>query len=183
MKLLFVIVILGVTCQIACGQELVQKAHIVYNTTIKDSQGREHKGYIATMNDSTIFMSAQKFSMTFEKLDLTNFEKFGYSNIEKVSLQERKFRKSILIGAISGFIIGGIVTYYSTSDPAPKTLSNFQIISFTRTQSALAGAVFGAGVGCLLGAAVKGLTHKVFKIHGKRENLFEMKDKMISELY
>lgn len=183
MKILFILLILGFACQITHAQELDQKTHKVYCTTLKDVQGKEYKGYLATMNDSTIFMSSQKFSMTFEKLDLNNFQKYDCSNIEKVSLQERRFRKSVLIGAISGFLIGGIFTYYNTNDPAPKTLSNFQIVSFTRTQSAIAGAVIGAGVGCLLGAAIKGLTHRVFKIHGKRENLFEMKDAMIGELY
>jgi hypothetical protein len=185
MKLLFVISILGVSFQLASGQELVQKKHIVYNTIIKDLNGKEYKGYIATMNDSTIFMSAQKFSMTFEDLNLNNFQKYGYAEIDKVSLKTYgKMKRSLLIGGISGILVGSIVGYSSVSaNPKPTTGFEIDLIKVTQGQATLIGAVIGAGVGCLAGAIIGGISNKVFKIKGKKQHLFEMKDTMIGELY
>lgn len=185
MKLRFLILLLIAACRFSQAQELVQKRHIVYSTSIRDFQGKEHRGFIATMDDSTIFMSAQKFTMTFDDLNLSSFQKYGYANIDKVSMRVGgHMKRSVLIGGIGGILVGGIVGYSSMNSENPQT-TGFQVDLFkvTRTQATLIGAVVGAGVGCLVGAAIGGLSHKVFKIKGKKHNLFEMKDTMIGVLY
>ena len=185
MKLITLIVILGSTCQMVCAQELVQKKHIAYSTAIRDFQGKEHKGYIATMSDSAIFMSAQKFTMTFDELDLSKFQKYGYANIDKVKMRAAgTMKRSLLIGGIGGILVGSIIGYSSVSDNPPQNTGfDIPLFKVTRTQATLIGAVVGAGVGCLVGAIIGGVSNKVFKIKGKKQNLFEMKDTMIGVLY
>jgi hypothetical protein len=185
MKPICMILILVTVCLFTQAQELVQKKHIIYSTSIRDFQGKEHRGFIATMDDSTIFMSAQKFTMTFDDLDLSSFQKYGYANIDKVSMRAGgHMKRSVLIGGIGGILVGGIVGYSSMNGENPQPQSfEIELFKVTRTQATLIGAAVGAGVGCLIGAAIGGLSNKVFKIKGKKHNLFEMKDTMIGILY
>lgn len=163
------------------AQDLVQKKHIVYSTKIQDFSGHYHEGFIATMNDTAIFMSERKFAMTFENLDMSQLEKFSYTELNKVKLRPSgRIGRGALIGAVSGLLTGAIVGYCSTSATPPKT--SFLNPVITRGQATLIGAVVGAGVGSLIGMLC---AHpwQVFKIHGKKINLDDMRETMIRKLY
>ncbi len=75
------------TIQFLQAQELVQKKHIVFDTKILDARGHNYKGFIATIDDTAVYMSEKKFALTFENLDLTHLEKFGYGDISTISLR------------------------------------------------------------------------------------------------
>ena len=99
----YIFIALGLICQALPAQDLVQKKYIAYHTTITDVLGKSHKGFIATIDDTAIFISKTKFALTFENLDLSGIEKFGYARIAKVDLKSRaSVTQGVLIGGISG---------------------------------------------------------------------------------
>ena len=179
----YIFIAFNLICQALPAQDLIQKKYIAYNTTITDVLGKSHKGFIATIDDTAIFISKTKFALTFENLDLSGLEKFGYARIAKVDLKSRaSVTKGVLIGGISGILVGAIVGYSSVKRTGPNNLENLFEPVVTPLQGSLIGAAIGAGFGSLVGA-ILGHSKKVFKIKGKKDNLFEMKETMIKTLY
>ncbi len=180
-QIISLFIVLSLTCQLLQAQDLVQKKYVVYNTKIQDINGHLHEGFIATIDDTAVYMSERKFALTFEHLDLTQLQKFNYSDISKVKLRSSgKIGRGALIGATSGLLAGVIIGYSSVPGTPPKP--SFLNPVITRGQATLIGAVVGAGVGSLIGMLC---AHpwQIFKIHGKKVNLDNMRKTMISSLY
>jgi hypothetical protein len=178
-------ILLVPTGQILHAQELVQKKHIVYQTSIRDVHGNQHSGYIATMDDSTVIMSREKFALTFENLNLNDLQKFGYAEIVRVDLHSSAgVKKGMLIAGITGMIAGSIIGYSSVKRTGPNQFGDIGIgtPNVTPLQAALIGAAIGAGVGSLVGA-ICGHSHQVFRINGRKEKLADMREAMIRTLY
>jgi hypothetical protein len=164
------------------AQDLVQKKYIIYKTTITGLHGTNYKGFIATMDDTTVYMTKRKFALTFEYLSLKGLQKYDVSEIDRISMRSASSVKNgLLIGGIGGLLTGAIAGYVSTSNTNYK--QGFQIYLVTPAEASLIGAVVGAGAGCLIGAGIGALSHKVFKIKGKKENLMGMHEAMLSTLY
>jgi hypothetical protein len=164
------------------AQDLVQKKYIMYKTKVTDLQGLAHSGFIATIDDTAVYMTQRKFAMTFENLSLKGLQKYDVTGIDKISLRSTSSVKNgLLIGGIVGMLTGAITGYISTSNA--NTKQGFQIFVITPAEATLIGSVLGAGAGCLIGAGIGALSHKVFKIKGRKENLFDMREAMIRTLY
>jgi hypothetical protein len=183
-KIFFLLMTLGFTSQLQ-AQELVQKKYIVYETSMRDVAGQYHRGYIATLGDTTLFMSKKKFALTFENTDLKCFQKFGYTDIVRVDLRSSAgVKKGVLIGGITGMLAGAIVGYSSVKNTGPKQFGSVGIGSpnVTQLQGGLIGAAIGAGLGSLVGV-ICGHSHLKFKIHGRKDKFFDMRETMIRTLY
>jgi hypothetical protein len=99
-KIFYLLMTLGFAGQLQ-AKDLVQKKYIVYNTSMQDMAGQYHRGYIATLDDTTLFMPKKKFALTFENTDLSCFQKFGYTDIVRVDLRfSAGVKKGVLIGRI-----------------------------------------------------------------------------------
>jgi hypothetical protein len=155
----------------------VQIRYIVFKTTLVDMHNITLRGFAATMDDSTLFMSREKFALTFEKVDLDAFQKHNYNEIKQVRLQRKgSVGRGILLGSLGGFLVGALV---GAAQPVQQSF-----LSEVNTEGNVIGGAFtGAAVGCLVGAAIGALSHKVFTINGKRENLVKMQEAMIDRLY
>jgi hypothetical protein len=176
------LIVLCMTSRVLQAQELVQKKYIIYNTRIQDSTGHFHKGFIATIDDTAVFMSESKFALTFEHLDLTHLQKFGYADISTLSLRgSGKIGRGALIGGITGFLVGAIGGVISVQGTAPKGSIGYAPQP-TPGEAALIVGVAGAGLGSLIGM-ICARSWKTFKIHGKKTNLDNMRETMISRLY
>ena len=165
------------------AQDLVQKKFFVYNTKIRDVNHNNHEGFIATMDDTSVYLSNIKFALTFENLDLNHLEKFRYNDVSSIFLSCRKKRVTgALIGGVSGMLVGALIGYSSLKSTGPKTLGSLFDPTITGPQGALIGAAIGVGVGSVLGLILSNGRH-TYKIHGKKANLDEMRERMIRTLY
>jgi hypothetical protein len=176
-------ILLILTSQLLHAQDLVQKKHIVYKTTIRDIRGNQHSGYIATMDDTTVMMSREKFALTFENLNLNDLQKFGYADIVRIDLRSKAGVKTgVLIGGLTGMLAGAIIGYSSVKRTGPNHIGEIGVPIVTPAQAGLIGAAVGAGLGSLVGV-ILGHSHKVFKINSRKEKLADMRETMISTLY
>lgn len=164
------------------AQELVQKKYIVFSTRVQETSGHIHNGFIATMDDTAVFMTEKKFALTFEKLDLTHLEKFGYADISTISLRAGGVtRRGALIGGIVGFVTGALAGIVAVQGSAPKnSISLFPQPS--PAEAALIGGCVGGGLGSLIGMLCAH-PRKLFNIRGKKTNLDDMREAMIRRLY
>jgi hypothetical protein len=167
-------ILFNLTIQILQAQHTSKKKSIFFKTRVIDFQNVSHKGYIATLDDSTLFITPKKIAITFEKVNLNGFSKFNYSEIRKVNLHRTgRIVRGMILGGKIGLSAGLILGF---SHPAQSVLSNAQVVNGFLL------AFLGGGVGCLSGAAIGALSNKVFHINGRQDKLNEMEDKIISQL-
>jgi len=163
--------------QILHAQVSEQKKFIVFKTTVIDDNNVSHHGFLATMDDSTLYLSPQKFALTFEKISLKGFKGFNYNQISVVNLQRKgSTGRAMIIGGVTGLLVGAII-----GASQPVNAGGFNTIA--RPLDGIIGAAIGGGIGCLLGAAISTLSKKVFVIGQQKEKLNNMRKTMISRLY
>jgi hypothetical protein len=81
----------------------------------------KHKGYLVTVTDSAVFISPEKFALTFENLELKDRQKFVYPAIDKITLRPYLgFQKTIFKGAVGGLLLGVILGYYAENPNDPS---------------------------------------------------------------
>lgn len=166
------------TFQFALAQKKKQDENIVYNVTVWDSNGAKHKGFIVSITDSSIFISPEKFVLTFENLKMKNLQEFEYPNIDKITLRPYLgIQKNIFKGTVGGLLLGVILGYSIENPNNPYLYHSTQ----STIESMLIGGTIGAGAGLLIGAGVGVLKYKVFKIRRTKSNLTQMRDAMTQE--
>jgi hypothetical protein len=159
------------------AQELHQKHFVTFNTTLHNIHNEKFKGYIATMDDSTLYLSKTVFALTFEDIDLKKFEKFGYSEINKVYLlRKNSVGSGLWIGSIAGLVVGTI-----TGLSMEVRGQNFA--GLTQLSNGILGALLGAGIGCIVGAGIGALSGRNFSVKGNKDKFQKMKETMIDRLY
>jgi hypothetical protein len=176
---------LNLTCYGLQAQELVQKKYIEFDTKIHDLTGQKFKGYIATIDDTAVYLTQNEFALTFEKTDLTHMQKFGYRDISKLSIYANKVgKKGALIGGISGLVVGALIGYACTpkNPPTPHGIGYITYSGFTPGVGAVVGGSVGLVVGSILGR-ICAHPRSVFRIHGQKSNLDDMREAMIKRLY
>lgn len=181
-QIICLFVALCLTGYLLKAQELVQKKYIIYNTKIQNTTGHVYNGFIAAINDSTVFLSEKKFALTFENLDLAHLQKFGYGDISTISLRASgSVRRGALIGGITGFVVGALAGVMAVQTSGPKNSSGL-FPQPSPAEAALIGGFVVGGLGSLIGM-ICGHTHQVFQIHGKKAKLDDMREAMIRRLY
>jgi hypothetical protein len=157
------------------AQDSAQLRHLAFKVKLTNLHSVHYAGFLATMDDSTIYVSSQKLILSFTHLNLFNFQKFGYEELGKVQIQRKNSAgRGFMFGAIGSFVV--IETYVLI------TAGQQQIYNFNTGQRTLFFAIPGALLGGLIGMTIGALIHKTFVINGMQTNLRSMKAELIDIL-
>lgn len=142
-----------------------------YKVYVYQPHLRGVKGYLVTIEDSSIFISQNKMPLSFANVNLAYSEKFDYKSIQKIRLNKPKvLGSSILIGAVVGIIAGALIGYASGDDSGWFAL--------TAADKAFVGGLIGGGAGTLVGTIIGKASEKKFLINGDWKSLEEMKESL-----
>ena len=73
----------------------------IYKAYVYQPHLRAVRGYLVTIEDSSLYISQNKMPLSFANVNLAYSEKFDYKSIKKIRLSKPKVMgRSILIGAI-----------------------------------------------------------------------------------
>jgi hypothetical protein len=142
----------------ACGlsaQDVPEKTKI-YRTWISlNNEPYKIKGSLYQVNDSSILVSNSFIIQDYSQGRYETVE-LHLENIMKIKTRKKNsVGNGALVGAISGFVIGGLIGYAAGDDSCPS--GSWCIISFTAEEKAVMLGVplsiFGAGIGALIGSA------------------------------
>jgi len=141
---------------------------VFYMAYIYQPHRHSVKGYLVTINDSSLYISQNRMPLSFDNTNFSYFEKFDYSSIEKVKVRKPKVMgRSVITGAIIGIVTGAIIGFALGDDTG--------WFGFTAGEKAVVGGIIGGGVGSAVGAIVGNESAKKFLINGEWESLQEMK--------
>jgi hypothetical protein len=150
------------------GQEHTSNTY--YKVYIFKSERHPIKGYLVTIQDSSVFISSYKDKMALNFIDpnLSFTEKIDYKAIQKMKIFNPKvIGRCILIGALTGIVAGAILGYVGGSDNG--------LFGLSAGGNAFVGGIFGGTLGTAIGAiAGQGYT-KEYLIDGEWKNLENVK--------
>ena len=123
----------------------------IYKTWISlNNESRILKGALYEIKDSSIFVSS---SLSKQDYSTGNFQKskIYYNNIDIIKTrQKHSVGKRTCIGAIAGFVIGGMIGFLS-GDDNPDEVYFASTASQKAKEDAIILAIGGAGIGALCG--------------------------------
>jgi hypothetical protein len=178
MKQIISICIFFLAGQILHAQDTLPEKHLVFKATVIDTLNNRHKGFLATINDSVLYLTGTMRYLTFEATNLNSFQKYNYHEIDKVLILRRaSVGRGMAIGGVSGLIVGAVIGATRPVDQT-KFLWGYQEVG-----NGVVGALIGGAAGCLIGAAIGALSQKVFTIGGQKDKLKKMRETMTARLY
>ena len=175
---LFGFTLLLVSC---FAQEGRTPKRVTMKLSVMDSVRRVDFGYLAAMSDSGIVML--KTPVVFDhSIASSNMNIIPYQNLTEVSIKRKgSVGKGILIGGLSGMVLGGIIGYISYK---PTNCEGALIcFDFGPGTDAAAGASVGTLAGAAIGGIVGALAKKRFIIGGKKEKFQQMKTSVLEMTY
>jgi hypothetical protein len=141
----------------------------IYKTFIFRFHQSTVTGYLANINDSSVFVSAGKAPLNFDLPQADYLDKYAYRYIRKVVIRKSGIMgESIVLGAVIGIVVGALIGYASGDDTGWFALS--------ASDKALVGGVIGAGAGTVIGASIAKSSEKKFLINGEWKSLEDMKN-------
>jgi hypothetical protein len=152
------------------SEDTAQKSTI-YKATVFQNFQQISKGYLVTINDSSLFLSKAKLPLSFEKVNLAYLGKFDYRSIEKVKLFNPKTKTTaIIVSVVAGIIVGAIIGYSNGTDT--------DIFGTTAAEKAVVGGLAGGGAGAIVGAIIGKVSEKTYLIDGEWKSLAQMKESL-----
>src|SRR5277367_609252 len=117
MKQIFSFFILfNLTNQTIHAQVSPQKKYIIFKTKVIDIHNIIHKGFIATIDDSALYLAPKKYALTFSNIDLDGFSKFNCREIRKVILHKKgSIKRGMITGGQVGASVGVIIGFIQTN--------------------------------------------------------------------
>ncbi len=162
--------------QAAHCQEENPSKYKIYKITIHSGVSNPSKGFLGTITDSAVYLSAYPVHLQFGQTGLDDMQKFDYRNIQEIRMQRKAaVGKGVLVGAIVGLVVGVVAALASYQTPQ----QNNQYISIfepSQGELLLAGGILGAALGAGTGAIIGAVSGKKFYIDGEWKNLAEMKE-------
>ena len=158
------------------AQDTIHKNKI-YRTWISlNSEPFKTKGFLYDLKDSSILVTSS-IAIQDYSVDRSGIVQLHINNIESIRTRRKnRVGKGVLIGAISGFAVGGLIGLISGDDP-PCDSHSLICIRYTAGEKAiLAGiplSIGGAGIGALIGSV-----KVVIPINGSINNYNKKKDKL-----
>ena len=156
-----------------------------FKVSVVDESNVKHDGYLVTVSDSNLSMV--KSPIIFEEgLILRDSKNYAYENISKITYSRKgAVGRGIIIGALSGAVIGTIVGAVSYEKPAPCDTQNpFCLnLDFGAGVSAAGGAALGTLGGGLIGGIIGAVAKKTFIIGGKRESFKKFQISVLDKAY
>jgi hypothetical protein len=137
------------------AQDTIQKINIYRTWVSLNSEPFNIKGVLYEIKDSSILVSSSVVIRDYST------DRFGMINLHINDIETIKTRKNgnigkgVLIGAITGFAVGGFIGLLSGNDPPCPSGSWFCLRYSAGEKALMAGiplAVCGAGIGALIGS-------------------------------
>jgi hypothetical protein len=145
---------------------------VQYNVAIKltkDFHAGVVKGYLATIKDSSLYISQTAVPLSFSNMNVTYLQRVDYKTVNSVKLYNRSKKSTIfLISIFTGIVVGALIGYASGDDTGWFALN--------AGEKAVVGGLLGAGAGSAVGGIIASGTEKKFLINGEWESLQEMKE-------
>jgi len=156
MKFINVIALILLCCLNSLNaQDTIQKIKIYRTWVSLNSEPFKIKGVLYEVKYSSILVSS---SIVIQDYSTDRFEmvELHINNIETIKTRRNNnIGRGVLIGAITGFAVGGLIGLLSGDDP-PCPPGSYFCIRFTAEEKALGAgvslAVSGAGIGALIGS-------------------------------
>jgi hypothetical protein len=167
-----------------CQEERHPKK-ITLKVTMKDNIRRVHYGYLAGLADSGIVMVNNPVQFD-HSLEGTTVNTIAYQNLSEIKIRRKgSVGRGILIGAISGMVLGGVVGLATYQKPTTYCQDNPFCITmdFGPGYNALAGASVGSVFGAAIGGIIGALAKKTFVIGGNRNKFAHMKENVLDMTY
>jgi hypothetical protein len=145
-----------------------------YKIKINPELPNPSRGYLVTIQDSSLYLSAFAVRFEMDQTGLADLQKFDCSDLQLVKIHQKGvFGKSVLIGLASGLAGGLALAAWLNTQPQPGQIGPPSITS--QWGNLLAGGLVGATLGAGTGAICGSFTGKKFYILGEWKNLEEMK--------
>ncbi len=138
------------------------------------------KGYIVTIQDSSLFISVVKRPVDFMDTNLSSLQKIDFGDIQKIRIHQKgAFGKSVTVGLITGLGAGLALANVVNQAPEPGQLGSPS--ASTQLGNMLAGGLLGTSLGAGVGVVFGAASGKKFNIHGDWENFSAMKEYLLSK--
>lgn len=182
MRKLFLLVVSLLLIYLTNAQQALRLKPRIYKTTVTTiSPGSSASGYLASISDSSIYVSPQISYSAAAVTDNRSFAKMDYSNISQVQFRRKGATgKGILIGGAIGLAAGAVIgaaSYTKPKDDFGQTLDD--LFGISRATTTFAGGIFGTLAGGVVGAVVGALAKKTFIIGGKKDKFQTMRSKIL----
>ena len=180
-KLIITLLVIHLLCIQLMGQHTVVAKTRYIKTTVITNQLGNIRGYLVSVNDSSMFIAKKITSFKGYNTNQPSSEKVDYSNIEKVIVKRKgAVSKGAVYGALIGALAGGAVGLLSGDDPPCQNTNFFNFcFRFTAGEKAGAGAFAGATFGSLTGIIIGAMVHKTFVIGGSHQAFNNMKIELV----
>lgn len=155
------------------AQDSLKSREIIYKVHVKDYKGHISVGYMASLNDSVLFLSDSPLRFSLKNANNPYLYKFDYSLIQQIQIKRKgNLVKGAALGALAGLISAGIG--YAVYEIYVPKITDQQSINYTKAGFITFG-VSGVVIGGAIGAGLGLLLHKTYNIRGKKENMKRMK--------
>jgi hypothetical protein len=156
--------------QVLKSQDTLEKPRY-YNTAISQLNTKAQKGYLAAIQDSSLYLTLIRMPLRFSQVNVTDFYKIDYKSLLIVRLSNsRQIRTSFLVSIALGIAAGAIIGYSQGSDKG--------LFALDAGGKAVVGGIIGGGVGAAIGSIIAQSSKKKFLINGEWKNLEEMKESL-----
>ena len=169
---------------IAFTQQNTRSNNKIFKVSIYDQQSQSRQGFLQNINDSSLTLS--QASIRYGETGKGRL--IQYPDISSMTIKRKgNAVRGIIIGALSGFLIGTIIGYASGDDPAIPANEDFfgigNAFRLTAGQKAIGGGILLAGAGAAVGGVTGALIKKKFTINGKKENFEAMRMQTLEKIY
>ena len=158
------------------AQDTIQMIKIYRTWVSLNREPFKIKGVLYEIKDSSILVSS---SVVIQDYSTNRFKivKLNINNIETIKTRRKNsIGKGVLIGAVSGFVVGGLIGLIDGDDPPCPTDSWF-CMRFTAEEKALMAGVPLAVGGAVIGALIGSIKVKI-PINGSINNYNRNKNKL-----
>ncbi len=176
------------------AQDSLPIKHRIYKSTVTIENTKSvNKGYLASISDSSIFISPTSIAFGGSRTSNVNYKKIDYSSLAEVRLRRKgSTGRGILIGIISGAVTGGFLGYLDGNDPecTPSAPNDPWGIGYlfcnafraTAGEKAAGGALVFCVGGGIVGAIVGAIAHKKFTIGGNKDRFHSMRENLLKRV-
>ena len=149
---------------IAFTQQTIRSNNKIFKVSIYDQQSQNHQGYLQNMEEGSLTVNQAPLKYG----ESGKGKLIQYPDISSMTIKRKgNAVRGIIIGALSGFLIGTIIGYASGDDPPIPANEDF----------------FGIGTGAAVGGVTGALVKKKFTINGKKENFEAMRMQTLEKIY
>jgi hypothetical protein len=153
------------------AQDSTQHKHIAFKVTLTNLHSANYTGFLATMDDSAVYVSAQSLKFSFTHQNIFDLQKFGYQELGKVQIQRKN-------SAGRGFMFGAVGSFAAIEIYIFATAGQQSVYNFNTTEKTIFFAIPGAILGGLIGMTIGAIIHKTFVINGMQANFQVMRSEM-----